>query len=341
MKDLKAFIVIIILTGITYWGVEPYAHSIMHPHVEPANFDFAKEDIELAKSNLEAANKALTKAKATNNADQIKASQKQVTAAKANLDEYTNFWNDINSIDLKKGDVKKGAELIVAAGCTGCHGIEAAGMPAAMDNKSASEAFGVAPPDLSTAGYLYDEKFLAALIKNPPMALKLTHKFGDLNPFPMTSFFGAGGDLNSEVADIVAYLKSIAPKKMDDKDVFINACSRCHGIKYDKVYANGNHQSIAKYLGSNPPDLSMYIRSRSDEYLHNFINDTQKMLPGTAMPRVGLNTKAQEQVIEYMRKVGDSKKDERENLGMYIIIYFLILGVFATLWKRSIWSKLH
>ena len=55
MKELKAFLVVIIVTGAIYWGVEPYAHSILHPHVEPANFDFAKEDTTLAKTNVEKA----------------------------------------------------------------------------------------------------------------------------------------------------------------------------------------------------------------------------------------------------------------------------------------------
>ena len=47
MKELKAFLIVVIVTGAIYWGVEPYAHSVLHPHVEPANFDFAKEDVNL------------------------------------------------------------------------------------------------------------------------------------------------------------------------------------------------------------------------------------------------------------------------------------------------------
>jgi ubiquinol--cytochrome c reductase, cytochrome c1 subunit len=85
----------------------------------------------------------------------------------------------------------------------------------------------------------------------------------------------------------------------------------------------------------------MYIRSRSKEFLHNFLNDTQKMLPGTAMPRVGLNQESEAKVIEYMENIGDSKKAERESLSIYIMIYFVILAVFAGLWKRKVWSSLH
>lgn len=341
MKELKAFIIVVIVSGIIYWGVEPYAHSILHPQVQPANFDFAKEDLNLAKSNLDNAQQALDTAKKKNDKMTMQSSAKELELSKISLDKYTKFWNDINSIDLSKGDAKKGAELIETAGCTSCHGIKAANFPEPMDPKTASESFGVAPPDLSEAGYLFDPKFLAGLIKDPVMALKLGHKFDDNNPFPMTAFVGAGGDLNTEVADLVAYLRSIAPKTLTDKQVFVGACARCHDMKYDKVYANGNKQSIAHYLGTTPPDLSMYIRSRELGYLNDFINDTQKMLPGTAMPRVGLNQKSQEQIISYMEKVGDSKKQERETTGIYMMIYFLILGIFATLWKKKIWSKLH
>ena len=38
---------------------------------------------------------------------------------------------------------------------------------------------------------------------------------------------------------------------------------------------------------------------------------------------------------------GDEKKAERESLGIYIMIYFLIFGIFGWLWKRKVWSELH
>ena len=47
MRELKILAVVVVLTLVTYWGVEPYAHSIMHPHVSAADFTFAdtKEDV--------------------------------------------------------------------------------------------------------------------------------------------------------------------------------------------------------------------------------------------------------------------------------------------------------
>ncbi len=56
----------------------------------------------------------------------------------------------------------------------------------------------------------------------------------------------------------------------------------------------------------------MMIRSRGEQYLHDFINNTQKLLPGTAMPRVGLTEAAQAKVVSYIDQVGDSKK-KKEN----------------------------
>ncbi|MDY0238549.1 MAG: cytochrome c1, partial [Campylobacterales bacterium] len=63
-------------------------------------------------------------------------------------------------------------------------------------------------------------------------------------------------------------------------------------------------------------------------------------LEGTAMPRVGLKKDVQEQVISYLEEIGDSKKDERTKVGIYIIGFFIILSVFAYLWKRKIWKDL-
>ena len=341
MKQLVSFIVVVVVTAVTYWGVEPLAHSIMHPDVAPANFNFAEQDYEQARAELSGFQAKIDEATKSGEEAAIIKAKKDYEQADAAAQENIRFWDEIKAIDLAKGDPTKGAELIQIAGCTGCHGLKAAGIENPNDYKIAASGMSVAPSDISDIAYLYDEKFLAALIKDPVRALKVTHKFGDERPFEMPAFFGAGGDLNEEIAHIVAYLKSIAPKEMSNKEVFESACARCHDMKYDNVFAPGNKQEIKAYLGITPPDLSMYIRSRSIEYLHNFINDPQKMLDGTSMPRVGLNEPAQNQVVAYMQSVGDSKKEERERLGLWIMGYFLILGILAILWKNKVWRNLH
>lgn len=179
------------------------------------------------------------------------------------------------------------------------------------------------------------------LIKNPAVALKIEHKFNDTNPHPMSAFYGLGGDIDQEIADIVAYLQSVAPESVDGEKAYEDACLRCHSIKYDNKLTPSDKEALVSYLATLPPDLSMTIRAKGESYLNTFINNPQKHLEGTLMPRVGLTQDAQEKVIDYMESIGDSKKDEREQTGMYLIIYFAILSVFAVLWKNKIWKEVE
>jgi len=290
MKELKILAVVVALTLITYWGVEPFAHSQMHPHVDPADYQF----------------------------------------------------KDADGLKGMKGNAEAGAAL-VQANCTACHSIEKQGFPQLMDNASAAAAYGVVPPDLSSSGKLYNADYLAAFIKDPAKASKVAHKFvdGKVHPMPAYNWMQP-----QEIADMVAYLQSIAPKEMTNKEVFTDACQRCHGIKYGDMQkgtmaAFTPNENIKAYMGKLPPDLSQYIRSRGESYLHTFINDPQKHLEGTAMPRVGLTEEAENQVVTYMQEVGDSKKAEREALGPKFLIYLVIFAIFAWLWKASKWREVH
>ncbi|EHN8290707.1 cytochrome c1 [Campylobacter coli] len=374
MRELKIFLVVVVFTALVYWGVEPYAHSVMKPHVAPANFDYAAEDTAYAKGIIAEKEIALEDAKKSNDAKRIESAQKDLDKAKENLAKVEELWADVAKIDFTKGNAAKGKEFF-NNNCFACHGVKEDDIAANITDSS----LGVIPPDLSSAGVIFDEKFLAALIMNPALALKVDHKFGDA--FIMTAYNSeVSGDseelVNANIADVIAYLKEVGLKfeakenatikqeaelkysKIEDaneksalvekeiafakdKSAFMEACGRCHDIKYDNFFTPSNHNDLANYLGSVPPDLSMMIRSRGEQYLHDFINNTQKLLPGTAMPRVGLTEDAQVKVVSYLEKVGDSKKEERESTGIYIMIFFVILSIFAIGWKRSVWSKLH
>ncbi|EGJ6871022.1 cytochrome c1 [Campylobacter coli] len=374
MRELKIFLVVVVFTALVYWGVEPYAHSVMKPHVAPANFDYAAEDTAYAKGIIAEKEIALEDAKKSNDAKRIESAQKDLDKAKENLAKVEELWADVAKIDFTKGNAAKGKEFF-NNNCFACHGVKEDDIAANITDSS----LGVIPPNLSSAGVIFDEKFLAALIMNPALALKVDHKFGDA--FIMTAYNSeTSGDseelVNANIADVIAYLKEVGLKfeakenatikqeaelkysKIEDaneksalvekeiafakdRSTFIEACGRCHDIKYDNFFTPSNHNDLANYLGSVPPDLSMMIRSRGEQYLHDFINNTQKLLPGTAMPRVGLTEDAQVKVVSYLEKVGDSKKEERESTGIYIMIFFVILSIFAIGWKRSVWSKLH
>ena len=274
-------------------------------------------------------------------------------------------YKDLPAVS-QKGDVARGEELVMGAGaCTGCHSIKVAGVDAPMDAVSAAAAYGVNPPDLSNAGVIYDTKFLNALIKNPAHALMVEHKFdaskGEMHP--MVPFYGAGGDIDQEVADMVAYLQSIAVKseELTPKMAFENACGRCHAVKYEKWTQIGEkpsfkhkkdalafdikvleyQDSLRAYMGKLPPDLSMYIRSRGEHYISTFVENPQTYLEGTSMPRVGVTAEAAEKVVEYLEDAGDTKRHEREELGGYVMIYLIIFAIFALLWKKQVWRDLH
>ncbi|AWI33388.1 c-type cytochrome [Helicobacter apodemus] len=279
MKEFLTLIIVVIVTAIIYWGVEPFAHSQMHPKVTPADYNFS-----------------------------------DLTPISAN------------------GNAANGKELVFA-NCIACHSIKKEGVESPFSDTDALAAYGVVPPDLSSAGFIYEKNFLGNVIKDIAVATKQTHKFDGNHPMPNYNWMS-----DQEIADMVAYLQSIAPKSMSNKKVFIDACARCHDIKYDKIYAAGG---LKTYLETKVPDLSMMIRSRDIEYLHTFINDPQKHLAGTAMPRVGLTKEAEDQVIAYMESVGDSKKPERESLGYKLVIFMVIMGVVAYLWKRKIWRDVH
>ncbi len=290
MKELKVLAVVVALTLITYWGVEPFAHSQMHPHVDAPDYQF----------------------------------------------------KDVDGLGGVKGDAQNGATL-VQSNCIACHSISAQGFPPLMDDASSAAAYGVVPPDLSTAGKLYNADYLAAFIKNPAKAAKTEHKFQDGAVHPMPGYAWMPPQ---DIADMVAYLQSIAPKEMTNKEVFTDACLRCHSIKYGDMKdgtmtAKTPDENIKAYMGKLPPDLSQYIKSRGNSYLHEFVNNPQKHLEGTAMPRVGLTQAAELQVITYMEEVGDSKKAEREALGPKFLIYLVIFAIFAWLWKASKWREVH
>ncbi len=254
--------------------------------------------------------------------------------------EYT--FSDVEGLGGIQGDAAKGAEL-VTANCIACHAIEKAGFPPMMDDATSAASYGVVPPDLSTSGHLYDANYLAAVIKNPAKATKTEHKFVDGAAHPMPNYDWMQPQ---EIADMVAYLQSIAPKSMSNREVYADACQRCHAIKYGDFFggsmaAKTPKENITAYMGAFPPDLSQYIRSRSENYLHEFINDPQKHLEGTAMPRVGLTKAAEDQIVEYMIEVGDSKRPEREALAGPFLGYLVIFALFAWLWKAKIWREVH
>lgn len=274
MRELKILAIVVLFSGILYWGVEPLAHSVFHPEVAPPDYNY---------SDLP---------------------------------------------EPAKGDPESGEQL-AAMFCISCHSIESAGFPAPMADEDAAATYGVVPPDLSKAGAIYHDRYLQAFIDNPAVAAQ-TDKI---------SMPSMGLDAQ-QVADITAWLQEIAPRELGDEEVYQEACARCHSLRYqDWELSETRLQHLKRYLGSNPPDLSMMIRSRGEHYLHNFINDPQKMLPGTAMQRTGLTREREAQIVHYLEQTGDPKKSERQALGPWIIGFFVVMSIFAFLWKKAVFKE--
>ena len=317
MRELKILIVLIVFTAITYWGIEPYAHHVMHPHTEAPDYAFS------------------------------------------DLEEFHVV-----------GDAKAGKELF-AMNCQACHSLSSDDILPPMGHADLVAAYGVYPPDLSTAGDLYDTKFLANFIKNPANAAfdstfkkhkeeelakakaaavneaeaeKLQHAFEKTIEGYMAkqkiSMPGFDYLSDQEIANIIAYMKAVK-KETTPREATAQACGRCHSVNYGGLTENSSREQLVGYLGSFPPDLSQMIKSKGEDYLHKFINDPQKQLLGTAMPRVGLTEEAEKKVVQYLEEVGDSKKAERNALGVYVLIFMVIMAVFAYFFKVNVFKEVH
>ncbi len=301
MKELKILGIVTVFTLILYWGVEPFAHKQMHKDVEGNDFKYA----------------------------------------------------DLPALKVK-GNAANGKNLV--AMCAGCHSIKSQNMPAPMDAVMSAQTYGVNPPDLSNIGAIMDEKFLAHFLLNPAAVTKSKH-------FAMPPSAGSEQD----AADIAAYFKSIAPKEVTPKEAYVTACGRCHANRYDKWTQIGDvpktksniktgvdlaaldfkknlgtyQNKLADYMGKLPPDLSIIIRARSEHFMETLIEDPQSQLPGTAMPRVGLNKEGFEKVMTYLEETGDPSKPLREQTGPKVLIFFIIFTALAFLWKKSMWKGHH
>ncbi len=353
MKELKILAVVVFFALITYIGVEPFAHSQMHKHAKSFGFvydgrsDIAviDEKIEEVRKNAEESKDAKAKAEA----------QKEITALKKRQEDIKGFWQHVSKIASLQGDAGRGKNAVMS--CVGCHAISSQGMAAPMDAVAAAGAYGVNPPDLSDAGALYDPNFLAAFILDPAHGA-----FVKQSAMPA----GLGGD-DQSIADIIAYLRSIAPKEISPKQAYESACGRCHAMRYAQWTQIGTvpktkpdlltrtdigalqfkqkvatyQQSLAKYLGKLPPDLSIIVRARSEHFLETFVENPQSQLYGTAMPRVGVTKEAYEKIYRYLEEVGDPSKPKREAVGPWVIGFFFIFAILAYLWKQYHWRELH
>ena len=328
MRELKIFAVVAFFSLLTYYLVEPYAHHAMHMKVDKEGNEIIIESHGFS----------------YNGADDIAEAERKGDAAL--VEKKKAFWSDVATVSKITGNATAGEAVF--ANCMSCH------------NSANINMGGVIPPKLDHAGTIYDKNYLIALIKDPAMASNVDHKYADTSTHPMGSIKFTVSD-NQQIADVVAYILEKKSGEVTPKEAFTEACIRCHAVRYMKTTQLGDtpkfkhkkdalaheikvieEQDMVKaYMGNLPPDLSMMIRARGEHFLETFVENPQGQLPGTSMPRVGLNHEGYEKVKAHLTEAGDPSKKAREELGPYVLIFLVFFTLLAFLWKKSMWKDLH
>ncbi|MDR1452185.1 MAG: c-type cytochrome [Helicobacteraceae bacterium] len=339
MKNLKIVAVLVGFVLVTYLGIEPYAHHVFNPTVAPPDFEFSdlypalgREEVGAERNRVKGliANADIAAGTETfmNNcavchsmeATGITVSAKDLIDGNGllppDLSNATSIYDEVFLVEV----VKDPPNAVLIAGHTAHQNAllsqNAEALIDAHPNMTQEEAELTANDNTQKSIASYDDKIRSSYFKMPFLGLT-----------------------EEETVNIVGFLKTQAKPigDLDAKSVAANACARCHSFQYGQVELQANEGELKSYLGVDapPPDLSVMIRSKGAEYLNTFINDPQKHLLGTAMPRVGLTQEAQEKVIEYIDQIGDPNKDERGRLGVIFVVYFLLLSVLAYMWKHN------
>lgn len=315
-KELKIFGVVAFFTLLLYWGVEPYAHSQMHKHVEGHNFVY------------------------DGTADIEEASKEKKDAKKA-------FWADVKKIAALKGDAVAGEATF--AMCMGCHMDGAANMggvtPPSLDHAGALY-------DKNYLIALIKDPAMASNVDHKYPNGTMTHPMGSITSMVsapqdianVVAFLKAkkAGEVTPKEAftdacsrcHAMRYAKTTqlgdTPAFKHEKDALAH-----------KIKVIDEQDAIKAYMGKLPPDLSMIARARSEHFLETFVENPQSQLPGTSMPRTGLSLEGYEKVNAYLNDIGDPSKPARDMAGPWVIGFFVLFTILAYLWKSSLWRDLH
>jgi len=319
MKELKIFGIVAIFTLVLYWGVEPFAHSQMHKHVESNGFTYnGTADIEEA----------------------VTAGHKEKAEAKKA------FWADVAKVAKIKGDVAAGEAGF--ATCMGCH----TGMPINMGGviPPALDHAGV----LYDKNYLIALIKDPAMASNVDHKYKdtSTHPMGSIKMMmsddqqiaDVVAYMLAkkAGEVTTKEAFTEACARCHAMRyakttQLGDTPTFkYEKDALAHKIKVIE-----EQDAVKAYMGKLPPDLSMIIRARGHHFMETFVENPQGQLLGTSMPRVGLTHEGYEKVKTYLEEIGDPSKPAREELGPKVILFFIVFTFLAFLWKKSMWKGHH
>jgi len=321
-KELKILGIVAAFTLLLYWGVEPFAHSQMHKHVEGHGLVYdGTADIEEASKDKKEAKKK--------------------------------FWAEVKEVAKLKGDATAGEATYGM--CAGCHMDGAANMggvtPPSLDHAGAiyDKKFLIAlikDPAMATN---VDHKYpngtmshpmgsISAMVSAPQdianvVAYLQKEKAGHVTA--KEAYTEACGRCH---ANRYGKLTQLGEKPKTKSN--IKTGLDVDAMKFTQKVAE-EQGALAEYLGKLPPDLSIMYRARSEHFLHTFIENPQSTLAGTAMPRTGLNEEGMEKVMEYLAETGDPSAPARAIAGPWVLGFFVIFTILAYLWKQSQWRELH
>ena len=172
---------------------------------------------------------------------------------------------------------------------------------------------------------------------------------------------------------------------------FFNYCAGCHSLKYMRYNQMAEDLDIEesqlienmmftqatiqdpittsmlpsdgdRWFGKSPPDLSLIIRSRSADYVYNFLRGftidkysptgtDNQVLPGTSMPNILWLVKEQLSheefdqfaldIVNFLDYVAEPIQLKRKNIGIWVILFLLIFLIFSYLLYKDIWKEVH
>ncbi len=172
---------------------------------------------------------------------------------------------------------------------------------------------------------------------------------------------------------------------------FFNYCAGCHSLKYMRYNQMAEDLDIEenqlienlmftqaatqdpittsmlpsdgdRWFGKSPPDLSLIIRSRSADYVYNFLRGftidkysptgtDNQVLPGTSMPNILWLVKEQLSheefdqfaldIVNFLDYVAEPIQLKRKNIGVWVILFLLIFLIFSYLLYKDIWKEVH
>ena len=152
-------------------------------------------------------------------------------------------------------------------------------------------------------------------------------------------------------------------KDLDIKPELVQEYLIFTGAKIGDPMTNGMVDEASKgWFGNPPPDLTYASRHRSPDWIYSYLlgfysdasrpfGNNNKVFPNVSMPDVLYNMRHELSKGEFEKNVADLTnflayaaepiRQEREQLGVKVLIFLLILLIPASLMKREYWKDVH